>query len=173
MTETFTGTLEQARGGGALVALPPHVVQALGGTRVRVAGTFAGIEFASSTMPTGGGGACVGIHKATRERAGVGFGEPVEVVLHRDDRERAVEVPPALQQALDANPKARAAFAGLPPTHRREYAGWVAEAKREETVRRRVESTLERLLDAGRSPREAPPRRGSGAPSAPPPPATG
>lgn len=146
MALTFTGVLEQARQGGALVALPPHVVEALGGTRVRVAGTFAGVEFASSTMPTGGGGACLGVHKATRERAGVQFGEQVEVVLQRDQRERAVEVPAALQQALDANSEAREAFARLAPTHRREYARWVAEAKREETVRRRVESTLDRLL---------------------------
>ncbi|MBO0709475.1 MAG: DUF1905 domain-containing protein [Candidatus Dormibacteraeota bacterium] len=149
MAQTFTGILEQARQGGALVALPPEVVEALGGTRVRVSGTFAGIEFASSTMPTGGGGACVGIHKATRERAGIHFGDQVEIVLERDDRERAVEIPPALQRALDANPEAREAFARLAPTHRREYARWVAEAKREETVQRRVETTLERILDAG------------------------
>ena len=148
MAQTFSGILEPARQGGALVALPPHVVEALGGTRVRVAGTFGGVEFASSTMPTGDGGACVGIHKATREKAGVGFGDRVEIVLARDDRERAVEVPPALQRALDGNPEAAAVFGRLAPTHRREYARWVAEAKREETVQRRVEATLERLLGA-------------------------
>lgn len=146
MAHSFTGILEPARQGGALVALPAEVVRTLGGTRVRVAGTFAGVEFASSTMPTGDGGACVGIHKATRERAGVQFGDQVDVVLDRDQRERPVEVPPALRQALDANPQAREAFDRLAPTHRREYARWVAEAKRDETVQRRVESTLERLL---------------------------
>lgn len=146
MAQTFTGILEPARQGGALVALPPHVVEALGGTRVRVSGTFAGVEFSSSTMPTGGGGACLGVHKATRERAGVSFGEQVEVVLERDEGERAVEIPPALRRALDANPEAAEAFRRLAPTHRREYARWVAEAKREETVQRRVEATLERVL---------------------------
>lgn len=148
MAHTFTGILEPARQGGAMVALPPHVVDALGGTRVRVSGTFAGVEFASSTMPTGGGQACLGIHKATRERAGVDFGGQVEVVVERDGRERAVEIPPALQQALDANPDAAEAFGRLAPTHRREYAGWVAEAKREATVQRRVEATLDRLRTA-------------------------
>lgn len=149
MAERFTGILEPAAQGGARVALPPPVVEALGGTRVRVAGTFAGVEFESSTMPTGGGGACLGVHKATRERAGVSFGEPVEIVLERDQRERPVEVPPALRAALDAHPEARRAFDRLAPTHRREHARWVAEAKREDTVRRRVEATLDRLLDSG------------------------
>jgi len=147
---TFTGILEPTDQGGALVPLPPEVVEALGGTRVRVMGTFAGLEFASSTMPTGGGKAALGVHKATHEEARVHFGEKVEIVLERDDRERPIEVPPALATALDADPEARQRFERLAPTHRREYARWVAEAKREETVRRRVEETLKRLRDPPR-----------------------
>ncbi len=150
MPVTFTGVLEPARQGGAVVTLPPHVIAALGGTRVRVRGTFAGLEFASSTMPTGAGGAVLGVHKATRERAGVDFGAQVEIVVARDDRARRVEVPPALERALQADPEARQAFERLAPTHQREYARWVAEAKREETVQRRVERTLARLHGAPR-----------------------
>lgn len=150
MTQSFTGTLEPARQGGALVRLPADVVSGLGGTRVRVKGTFAGVEFASSTMPTGGGAAALGVHKATRERAGVSFGEEVEIVLEREQGEAPVVIPPALRRALDGNPEARRAFERLAPTHQREYARWVAEAKREETVQRRVEGTLSRVLDTAR-----------------------
>ena len=65
--------------------------------------------------------------------------------MERDDRPREVELPPALAAALAADARARAAFDALAFTHRREYAQWVAEAKRDETRARRVAQTLERL----------------------------
>jgi hypothetical protein len=53
---SFQAALEAGPGGGALVRLPAEVVASLGGTRVRVRGTLDGVDFRSSTMPTGGGG---------------------------------------------------------------------------------------------------------------------
>lgn len=43
--------------------------------------------------------------------------------------------------------KARAAWEGFAPSHRREYLEWIAEAKREETRARRVAQTLEWLAE--------------------------
>ena len=57
-----------------------------------------------------------------------------------------VVVPADLERALARNPKARAAFEGFPPSHRREYVEWITEAKREETRRKRLETTLEWLV---------------------------
>src|ERR687888_1539804 len=71
---TFEGTLEAARGGGAFIPLPAGVLAELGGTRRRVRGSLNGVEFQSSTMPTGGGTACLGGHKATRGAAGAEVG---------------------------------------------------------------------------------------------------
>jgi uncharacterized protein YdeI (YjbR/CyaY-like superfamily) len=56
-----------------------------------------------------------------------------------------VVVPRELSEALDRDGMARAAFDGLAPSHRREYAEFVGAAKREETRRRRAEGTIERL----------------------------
>jgi uncharacterized protein YdeI (YjbR/CyaY-like superfamily) len=56
-------------------------------------------------------------------------------------------VPPALEQALDADPDARDAFERLAPSHRREYAQWIEEAKQDETRARRVEKTLGMLRE--------------------------
>lgn len=141
----FEGVLETARGGGAVVYLPPEVIEVLGGLRVRVSGTLNGVEFASSTMPAGGGEACLGVHKDTREKAGVEFGEVVQVELEIDDAPRAVELPPELNEALAGEPELRAVFDTLSFTHRLEYSRWVGDAKRPETRLRRVTETLERL----------------------------
>ena len=55
------------------------------------------------------------------------------------------ETPDELAAALERDDEARAAFDRLPPSHRREYADWIREAKREETRRRRAGEAVERL----------------------------
>ena len=145
---TFEGTLEAARGGGAFIPLPAGVLAELGGTRRRVRGSLNGVEFQSSTMPTGGGTACLGVHKATREAAGAEFGDRVTVEVEPDDTPREVEIPPDLASALSAEPDLQAAFDRLSHTNRKEYAEWIAGAKREETRSRRLAETLDRLRGA-------------------------
>ena len=143
----FSGRLEAGRGGGAYVVLPAEVLTELGGgSRFRVTGVLAGVEFASSTMAMGGGAVCLGVHKATRQAAGADVGDEVDVTLERDDSPREVEVPGDLAAALAADGAASAAFARLSFTHRREYTEWIAGAKRPETRARRVTQTLEMLV---------------------------
>lgn len=59
----------------------------------------------------------------------------------------APELPQELAAALAHDAAAQAAFAALSPSHRREYAEWIAEAKRAETRERRVAATLLRLSE--------------------------
>jgi uncharacterized protein YdeI (YjbR/CyaY-like superfamily) len=66
-------------------------------------------------------------------------------------------VPPELAAALEGDPAARDAFDALSYTHRREYARWIADAKRDATRARRVAEALELLRAGVRTPDE--PRR--------------
>lgn len=59
------------------------------------------------------------------------------------------EIPPELLAALEGNPPARALFERMPPSHRREYAQHVAEAKKEETRRRRAQAAITRIVEWG------------------------
>ena len=54
-------------------------------------------------------------------------------------------MPEALAAALAADPDASATFERLAFTHRKEYARWIAEAKRDETRQRRVEQAVEMI----------------------------
>jgi len=74
-------------------------------------------------------------------------GDAVEVGLALDTAPRVVEVPEALAEALAADAQARAFFDRLAYTHRKEYAQWIAEAKREETRERRVARAIEMLRE--------------------------
>ncbi len=56
---------------------------------------------------------------------------------------KEVEVPEALQKALNKNKAAGAAFNNFSPSHKREYIEWINEAKTEETKSKRIATTLE------------------------------
>ena len=56
-------------------------------------------------------------------------------------------VPRELQQALKANKKAATAFEKFPPSHKREYAQWISEAKGEDTRARRVKTAIEWIAE--------------------------
>ncbi len=57
--------------------------------------------------------------------------------------------PDAFLEALAKNKKAKATFDAFSPSHRREYVEWILEAKREETVSKRIEESL-RMLSEGK-----------------------
>lgn len=55
----------------------------------------------------------------------------------------ALTVPDDLLAALAKNKKARTAFEGFSPSHRREYVEWITEAKQAATRERRIAQTIE------------------------------
>lgn len=56
----------------------------------------------------------------------------------------------AFRAALAKSSKARASFAALAPSHRREYVEWIAEAKRDETRARRIATAVQWLAQGKR-----------------------
>lgn len=61
----------------------------------------------------------------------------------RTSKPKKVVVPPVLAAALRRSPKAKSVFDAFPPSRQREYAGWIEEAKTEETRERRLETAIE------------------------------
>jgi uncharacterized protein YdeI (YjbR/CyaY-like superfamily) len=94
-----------------------------------------------------GGGAVLGVQKAIMAEAGVSAGDTLTVVVRNDDAPREVVVPDDLAEALRRSDEARAVFDGLSFSHRREYVDSITEAKRPETRARRVERTIQALLE--------------------------
>jgi hypothetical protein len=120
-----------------------------GAKRFPVVATVNGYTWRTSVARMGGE-FLVGLNREVRQGAGVAAGDQVDVILELDAAPREVEMPPALAAALAQDAQARAAFEKLAFTHRKEYARWVAEAKREETRERRVQQALE-MIKAGQT----------------------
>jgi len=144
MPERFQTTLQVEGRTATFFEVPLDVPAVFGRARPPVRVTIGGHTY-RSTIAVYGGRYFVPLNRQNREAAGVAAGDEVTVELEADTDERTVTVPDDLRAALDGDEPARAAFDALSYTHRREYVEWITEAKREETRRRRVEQTVERL----------------------------
>jgi uncharacterized protein YdeI (YjbR/CyaY-like superfamily) len=65
----------------------------------------------------------------------------------KPEDKKVLVVPPELTSALKKNKKAAAAFEGFPPSHKREYADWISEAKGQDTRKRRVGTAVEWMAE--------------------------
>ena len=139
-----------ARGpGGAWTFLEiPFSVEKEFGTkgRVAVSGTMNGFAFENSLMPNGDGTHSMMVSKALQAGAKASSGDSVAVTIAVDRSERVVAVPVDLQKMLAKSKAAAAAFESLSYSHRKEFADWVANAKREETRVSRAEKAIAMII---------------------------
>jgi hypothetical protein len=145
----FTTRLE-GHGPAAAIVLDEAQVAEVGegAKRFPVVATVNGCRWRTSVVRMGGE-FVVGLNRAVRHDAGVEAEQQVDVFLELDLGPRTVEVPDALVVALAADPRAETAFERMSFTHRKEYARWISEAKRDETRQRRVQQVLE-MIKAGK-----------------------
>jgi uncharacterized protein YdeI (YjbR/CyaY-like superfamily) len=122
-----------------------------GSARAPVRCTINGVDY-RRRLSVNGGTTYLGLRKEVRDAAGVSVGDEVHVTMELDDEPREVEVPPALAAGLAGDAAARGAYEGLSFTHRKEYAQWIAEAKREETRERRVGKAIDMLNEGIKHP---------------------
>ena len=143
----LTTTL-QPRGPAAAVVLDDEQVATIGegAKRFPVAATIGDYTW-RTTVTRMGGEFLLGMNKAVRQGAGAEAGDTVEVLIELDTAPREVQVPEALAAALEDDPAAKANYEAMSYTHRKEYARWIAEAKREDTRDRRLAQTLEMLRE--------------------------
>jgi hypothetical protein len=139
------------RGRACAVVLTDEQVAVVGegAKRFPVAATLNGYTWRTSVVRMGGE-FLLGLSRQVREAAGVQAGDTAQLRLELDTKPREVEVPEALEAALAADPTARAAYDRLAYTHRKEFARWIAEAKKDETRERRVAQAIA-MLHAGRT----------------------
>lgn len=142
----FTAELVK-RGQHLCFELPATASAKLGHTgRVPVRGTLNTFPIRTSVFPAEEGGHFMMVNPEMQRVVGVRVGDVVKLLLEVDAEEPNVHVPPDLEAALGRADEARCAFEKLAPSHQQEYLSWIEEAKRPETRARRIEKTVERLL---------------------------
>lgn len=72
--------------------------------------------------------------------------KPREIFNYIDAATKTVHIPEDLAKAFAKNKQAKIIFDKLPFTHRKEYVEWIITAKKIETRLKRVEGTMEKLV---------------------------
>jgi hypothetical protein len=152
----FDGALwrPDARGAATFITLPFDVKALFGRARCPVRVTINDHTWRTTTQVYGDDYHIV-VNADARSAASVDAGDSVRVQVKKDDTVRTTEVPPELAVRLRTDAEAKDAFEALAPSHRREYARWVAEAKLPQTRVRRADIALERLKTGVRRPQSA------------------
>ena len=142
----FAARVSKNASGGHTVVVPFDPKAAFGKVRAPVRATVNSHTF-RTRLARYGGIDYLGFNREVREAAGISDGDLLTIELELDEEPRPIDIPDELAVALAGDNVARAAFDALSPSHRREYASWIAEAKRADTKARRVGRTLEQLRE--------------------------
>jgi hypothetical protein len=141
----FKTTLLTAKKTATGIEVPPTIVDALGqGKKPPVKITINGYTY-RSTVAVMGGKYMIGVSAEVREKANVAGGDKVDITLELDTAPREVEVPDALQKALNKNPAAKKKFEGLSPSGKKRFTLPIGLAKTDETRDRNVAKALAEL----------------------------
>lgn len=141
---TVVTTVVLGFGNHAAIEIPLHNLEQIGGSkRAPLKVTINNYTYQSTV--TGMDGKCLVVFP-TRDRiaSGVSSGDRITVTLELDDGYRAVTIPTELTTALESNKVAKI-FHDLSYSKRKEFARQVAEAKTEETKKRRVAKVIDSL----------------------------
>jgi hypothetical protein len=148
----FKAVIEEAYNGGAYVTVPFDVEEAFGKKRVKVKATIAGFPYRGSMVRMGTEDHILVVIKDIRVKAGVTFGDEIEVEVEEDTEPRVVVIPEDVGQALAEHPEAGAFFDKLSYSGRKEYMFWIESAKRAETRRNRIAKMIDLLEQGKKSP---------------------
>jgi hypothetical protein len=143
----FRTTMQSAGKTALGFEIPAEVVEGLGaGKRPPVLVTINGYTY-RNTVAVYGGTYMIGVSAENRVPAKVQGGDVVDVDLVLDTASREVEVPPALQTALDADPAAKATFDRLSYSNKSWHALQVTGTNNPDTRARRVEKSIAALRE--------------------------
>jgi hypothetical protein len=131
-------------GNHASIAIPDDILEQLGGNRRAALRITVNCHTYESTATAVGGECRVVFPRADRAAAGVEGGETVTVRLELITGYREVDLHPDFTTALDVA-GLREKFDRLAYSHRKEFARAIAEAKADDTRRRRIVAAIEKI----------------------------
>jgi hypothetical protein len=140
MKKSFRAKLR--RDGGFIVPLDIRVL--FGEARPAVRMTVRGRTFKTRVMVYGGK-YFLALWKAVLAEEKLRGGETLSVTIEGDAAPRTVKAPPALARAMKKSARARAGWAALSYTHKKEWAQSIRDAKKPETKARRVTLAIKAL----------------------------
>lgn len=131
---------------GAYVEFPYDTKESFGSNGIiKVAATFNGYKYRGILAKMNKDCHIIGITKAIRKEIGKELGDEIEVTIQKDNESRLEEIPDILIKAFEKNPLEREFFNSLTDSQKNKYINYITGAKKEETIKARLERTIEML----------------------------
>lgn len=147
----FEATLVELADGKVGLVAPFSAVDVFGvRERIPVQGTCNEVAYSGWLNPIGSGQHAYALTKTMARQLRLRVGDTIRVTMELDNTKPLVAAPKDFQDALNANPAAKATFQGYPYSHQREYIEAIEAAKRPDTRRHRIEQAIEMLVSARR-----------------------
>jgi hypothetical protein len=128
-----------------------------GKVRAPVKVTLNGYTF-RSTIAAMGGPPCIPLRRSNREAARLEGGETIEVRLSLDTDPRVIKPAADFVAAMKAAPPAWERWEELSYSHQREYAEFIAQAKKPDTRARRIDGAARTIRALPKRAKKAKPR---------------
>lgn len=141
--DRFTGT-----GTWTYCTIPGDMEKLFGSKgQIRIKGKINNFSFHARLMPHGDGRHFLILNESIRKGAGIKVGDTISVTIQKDASSPEPEIPDELKKALMKNKTAAKYFNSLAPSHKKEYIGYITEAKKPETRMARIEKTTQKLAE--------------------------
>lgn len=132
--------------GGAYIEFPFEVDKEFGVKgRVPVICRFDNVEYKGSLVKMGTSCHIIGVTKDIRNKIGKDIGDKVKVRLSKDEAERTVEIHPMIKSQIEKNKMLKANYEKLSYTKKKEINILLTSAKKEETLKKRLNKILAEL----------------------------
>lgn len=128
--------------------------------RLRIEGEIADVPVRGAWNPVGDGRRYFIVSPEIRANTGLDIGDMVEMRFRIDDQDH-VDVPPALEMALNGSPALLATWRALSPGKKRMFSHHVASARSAATEQRRIDEALA-AIEAGLTVRDFQRRKATG-----------
>lgn len=129
--------------GGAYIEFPFNVEKEFGVKgRVKVICFYENIKYQGSLVKMDTQCHIIGITKEIREKIGKNIGDKVKVCLYKDESERTVDVHPLLIQEFNRDKELQEKYEKLSYSRKKKIFDQLTSAKKEETVKRRLEKIV-------------------------------
>ncbi|WP_251862579.1 YdeI/OmpD-associated family protein [Clostridium sp. Marseille-Q2269] len=133
---------------GAYVKFPYDVKESFGSNGIiKVFTTFDGYKYRGILANMGTSCHIIGITKAIRDKIGKDPGDEIDVTIEKDTKSRLEEIPQILKESLNKEIAACEFFDTLTDSQKNKYIKFITSAKKEETIKTRLEKTLKMLND--------------------------
>jgi Domain of unknown function (DUF1905)/Bacteriocin-protection, YdeI or OmpD-Associated len=128
------------------IKVPDEIIEKLGGGKKPPVKLTINAHTYRSTVAVMGGVFMVAVSAENREAAKIKAGDKIDVTIELDTEERILEIPPALQSALNKNAAAKKKFESLSNSRKKVLMLPVQNAKTKETAERNIQKAIASLV---------------------------